>query len=365
MDSPRRASCELVLITPYYHPITGGVTTYVSGLAGELSRRGVKVTVLTRQGEEAPGVLRGPSGSRRFMRWCRQAVRRISPEVIHSHGHWHSLAGAFSRFGQPLARRVVFTVHTIPDVPIHLRLPFRRLLRRADVVTFVSETSKQAFTDKFGPLPRSAVVFPGVRDIARGAALTRPPAGAGFRISAMSMMSWARKVEGIRLLLEATSRLSRALPDVSLTLIGDGEFRSDLEAHAQRLGIEDRVTFAGLVQDPGDMLSNSDVFCHLSFMDSLPQAVIEAMSLALPVVVNEGALDDAIFRRPESGIVRCPATIDGVVQALSRLASSSEDRRQRGAKSQEFVDRVFSWRQSGEKFWELYGWGSVAASDEI
>src|SRR2546425_2367502 len=364
MDSPQRASCELVLITPYYHPITGGVTTYVSGLAGELSRRGAKVTVLTRQGEEAPGVLRGPPGARAFIRWCRKAVRRISPQVIHSHGHWYSLAGAFSRFGRPLARRVVFTVHTVPDVPRRFRLPFRRLLRRADVVTFVSETSKQEFSDKFGPVPGSAIVFPGVRDIGHAAALTRRPAAAGFRISAMSMMSWAEKVEGIRLLLEATARLSRVLPVVSLALIGDGEFRPDLQAYAKKLGIEDRVLFAGVVQDPGDMLSDSDVFCHLSFKDSLPQAVIEAMSLALPVVVNEGALGDAIFRSPESGIVRCPETVEGVVQALSRLASSSEERRQLGAKSQEFVDRVFAWRRSGARFWELYGWDSVPASDQ-
>jgi len=363
LDPPRRANWELVLITPYYHPITGGVTTYVSGLAGELRRRGVKVTVLTQQGEETPGVLRGPPGSRAFVRWCRQAVRRISPQVIHSHGHWYSLAGAFSRVGRPLARRVVFTVHTIPDVPFRFRLAYRRLLRGADVITFVSETSKQAFADKFGPLPQSIVVFPGVREIGRGAASTRSPDGAGLRISALSMMSWPRKVEGIRLLLEATARLSRLLPDVSVTLIGDGDLRSDLEAYAHELGIEDRVHFAGLVQDPGNMLSDSDVFCHLSFMDSLPQAVIEAMSLALPVVVNEGALDDAIFRSPDSGIIRCPATVDGVVQALRRLASSAEERRQIGAKNREFADRVFSWRQSGERFWHLYGWSSVAVSD--
>ena len=122
--------------------------------------------------------------------------------------------------------------------------------------------------------------------------------------------------------------------------------------------------FVGVIQDPGEMLSQSDVFCHLSFKDSLPQAILEAMSLGLPVVVNEGALGDAIFRSPESGIVRCPATVEGVVQALSHLASSSEDRRQLGAESREFVDRVFSWRRSGEKVWELYGWDSVPASDQ-
>jgi len=177
------------------------------------------------------------------------------------------------------------------------------------------------------------------------------------------MMSWARKVDGLRLLLEATARLSRVLPDVSVTLIGDGDFRPNLEAYAHELRIEDRVHFAGLVQDPGKMLSDSDVFCHLSFMDSLPQAVIEAMSLGLPVVVNEGALDDAIFRSPDSGIIRCPATVEGVVQALSGLASSAEVRRQLGAKNREFVDRVFSWRQSGQRFWQLYGWDSVAPSD--
>ncbi len=355
MGPPRRSNPEVVLITPYHHPIVGGVTTYVAGLATELARRGAKVTVLTREGSEAPGVVRGPTNPRAFVRWCRRAIRSIRPDVIHGHGHWYCLAGAFSLLGHPLAPRVLFTVHTVPDVPRRFRVPFRRLLRRAHVITFVSDSSRNEFVGRFGSPSRSAVVFPGVRNLSGSAVRTRRVDTTDFRICAISIMSWAGKVEGLRMLLQATAQLSRVVPGVSLTLVGDGEFRPDLEALSQGLGIGDRVEFPGLVDDPGEILSESDVLCHISFMDSFPQAVIEAMSVSLPVVVNEGSLDSTIFRGPEQGIVRCRPTVEGAVEALHQLASNPEERRCLGTRGREFVVREFSWVRQGARFWELYG----------
>src|SRR5438034_6585080 len=141
---------RVVLVTPYYRPVIGGVTTFVSGLAAELVRRGADVTVLTRDGVEGSGVRQGPPKRAAFIRWCRRTIREVRPDVVHCHGHWYCLAGALSRFGRPLATRIVFTVHTVPEVAPAFRFPFRWLLRRAHVVTFVSERSREEFVRRFG-----------------------------------------------------------------------------------------------------------------------------------------------------------------------------------------------------------------------
>src|SRR5205823_2720384 len=154
---------KIVLLTPYYRPVVGGLTTFVSGLEAELVRHGAEVIVLTREGAEGPGVRRGPMNPLAFVRWCRRTIREIRPEVVHGHGHWYCLAGALSSFGRPLATRVVFTVHTLPDVPLVFRFLFRWLLRRVHVVTFVSEHSREEFVHRFGPPKESVVVRPGVR----------------------------------------------------------------------------------------------------------------------------------------------------------------------------------------------------------
>src|SRR6266566_1100960 len=349
---------KIVLLTPYYRPVVGGVTTFVSGLASELLRRGADVTVLTRYGADGPGVLRGPSVVFAFVRWCRRTIREIRPDVVHGHGHWYCLAGALSRFGRPLATRLVFTVHTLPNMPLALRFPFRWLLRRAHVVTFVSDHSRKEFVQRFGPPGESAVVLPGVRDFVvdpREGPRTGPE---GFRICAVSLMSWQGKVDGLRLLLEATARLALVLPNVSLTIVGDGEFRPALESLAGRLALAERVRFAGLVDDPTPILSSSDVFCHISFQDAFAQSVLEAMSLSLPVVVNEGTFDDPMFRGPECGIVHSPPDAESLCRVLQTLASEPEERGRLGARAREFVRRELSWRNQAERFWTLYGFAS-------
>src|SRR5438034_3232012 len=152
---------KIVIVTPYYRPVVGGLTTFVAGLSTELIRRGADVTVLTRDGAEAPGVRRGPSSPAAFVRWCRRTIREIRPDVVHCHGHWYCLAGALSPFGRPLANRVVFTVHSLPDVRFGFRLPFRSLLRRAHVITSSSEQSRTEVVQPFGARAGSAFVAPG------------------------------------------------------------------------------------------------------------------------------------------------------------------------------------------------------------
>jgi len=355
MDHQSPSRPNIVLITPYYQPVVGGLTTFVTGLGKELVRRGAAVTVLTREGIEGPGVRRGPSNALAFVHWCRTTVREIAPDIIHCHGHWYCLAGALSKLGNPLAPRVVFTVHTVPDLLPVLRMPFRWLLHRAHVITFVSERSQREFVDRFGLPDEWAVVSPGVSDLLAKTTVAPRGDSKGFRICAMSLMSYAGKVQGIRVLMEATARLARSVPETSLTLVGDGELRPDLEATGQKLDLGDRVRFAGSVPDPVPILASSDAFCHISFRDSFPQAVLEAMSLSVPVIVNEGVLEDPIFRSPDSGVLHCPSDPDGVFQALRKLAADPVGRRRLGAQGRELALREFSWHRQADRFWAVYG----------
>ena len=78
------------------------------------------------------------------------------------------------------------------------------------------------------------------------------------RPSPFELISVGRLVEikGYPLLLDAVAQLTRQGRDVRLTLAGDGPDRANLEAQAQRLGIADRVVFAGW-QEPGSSCVNS------------------------------------------------------------------------------------------------------------
>ncbi|MFC1758727.1 glycosyltransferase [Planctomycetota bacterium] len=88
-------------------------------------------------------------------------------------------------------------------------------------------------------------------------------------------------------LIDAVSILKSQGCDASLTVVGDGSHRSNLEKLAQKRGVFDRVTFLGKVSCRrrlrGSLLSH-DVFVLPSRTEGLPRAMIEAMALGLPCI---------------------------------------------------------------------------------
>ncbi len=75
--------------------------------------------------------------------------------------------------------------------------------------------------------------------------------------------------------------------NLRLTLVGDGKHRTELEALAVSLGIEERVTFAGQLANSAGVrvhLDRADVFVLPSHQEGVPRAMIEAMGRALPCI---------------------------------------------------------------------------------
>jgi glycosyltransferase involved in cell wall biosynthesis len=70
----------------------------------------------------------------------------------------------------------------------------------------------------------------------------------------------------------------------TLTVIGEGPDRSVLEHRAADLGVSGQVSFAGYQADPRPLVARHRVYCHVSRMDNLPIALIEAMAEGLPVL---------------------------------------------------------------------------------
>ena len=90
-------------------------------------------------------------------------------------------------------------------------------------------------------------------------------------------------VKGFWHLLKAFRKINEKIPDTRLAIIGDGEFREYKEL-AQRLGIAGRVLFAGLKRNPFPYLRKSDLYLLTSLSEGLPNALVEALALSLPIV---------------------------------------------------------------------------------
>ncbi len=104
-------------------------------------------------------------------------------------------------------------------------------------------------------------------------------------------------VKGFDQLLEITPELPK---DVLVVIFGTGSQADTLKKQAERLGIQDRVIFAGLSSKMHMVYPAFDVFCLPSRFEGLPLAALEAQACNIPVVgFDVGGVREAIC--PDSG----------------------------------------------------------------
>lgn len=88
------------------------------------------------------------------------------------------------------------------------------------------------------------------------------------------------------------------LPQTTMLVIGDGLMRKKAEAFAESLGVSPRVTFAGWLPTPHDVLSkiaSGRLFVMNSKSEGNPRVAIEAIALGVPVLATKvGIMPDVI-----------------------------------------------------------------------
>ena len=97
-----------------------------------------------------------------------------------------------------------------------------------------------------------------------------------------------------------------------------------LIALRDHLGLGDRVHFLGHVEDVPSLLAASDILCHPSLAEGLPNAIVEAMASGVPVVAsNVGGIPDAVSHE-DTGLLVPPHDIKAIAGSLNRLLDSPD-----------------------------------------
>lgn len=114
------------------------------------------------------------------------------------------------------------------------------------------------------------------------------------------------------------------LPDRSATLalVGDGPEGPALAAQAARLGVADRVRFAGHVADVAGELARADLLLSTSAYEGYPAVLVEALAAGVPVVATDcSPAISEIMAHPSFGQVAAAdprALADAVAAQLAR-----------------------------------------------
>jgi glycosyltransferase involved in cell wall biosynthesis len=145
--------------------------------------------------------------------------------------------------------------------------------------------------------------------------------------------------------LEAVARLSDQWPGLRLRVIGEGWWRSELEAEARRLGVADRVTFTGFVDEGAkeEMLARSWLMLAPSVKEGWGLMVVEAAAHGVPAIAyrSAGGLAESIHDGVTGLLVE--DDLDTFIEATRRVLADQQYREALGDAARDHVSH-YSWR---------------------
>lgn len=161
----------------------------------------------------------------------------------------------------------------------------------------------------------------------------------GLWIGAFGRMVTQKRFD---LFLAAVALLSQEFPELRALLVGDGPETASLAEEAARLGIRDRVHFAGFQPSVWDWYRACDVVALTSASEGLPNAVLEAMTLGRATVAFDVGGVREMISDPSVGRVVPAGDLDGLVWNIQELLGDRAGRDSLGAAAANHVRRRFS-----------------------
>lgn len=254
---------------------------------------------------------------------------------------------ALGRFFAPLAHRI------FPGKP------------RAKRLLVANERSRQALPARMRERAEMLVENGVDMDLWRGTGGEKPPRAAPAELRFIYMgrlVNW----KCVDILLEAFAAVS-GCTDATLTIIGDGLLRENLETQCRRLGIESRVKITGWLpqEECATQLSEADALVLPSVHECGGAVVLEAMAAGVPVIAADWG-GPADYLDDSCGILVSVASRqrlkEGLTSAMLRLSGSPDLRRQLGDAGRQKAAREFDWERKVDKIIEIYS--DVIAAQE-
>jgi glycosyltransferase involved in cell wall biosynthesis len=207
--------------------------------------------------------------------------------------------------------------------PVH-----RRLGRALNVFTTATiancDAARQALlADERPPRERVYVLENGV-DLDRFLTLPLPDATSGANATGslplcVGAVANLRHVKGLDLLVKAASLLAERFPRVSFHIAGEGEQRHGLETHIRQSALASRFHLSGQQDNVPSFLAELDVAVLASRAEGMPNAVLEYMAAARPIVATAVGAVPELIADGVHGLLVPPENAGALAEAIARL----------------------------------------------
>ena len=324
------------------------VLTHTGPLEATLREAGVPMTVIGKRWKFDP--------------FCyarlRRRIRELKPEIVHT---WLFAANAYGRQAAASLgiKHIVAGERCVDPWKSSWQLMIDRRLARCTERIVTNSTGVKEFYVGKGLPPEKFVVIPnGVQPaniehpVSREALLAELGLPPRARLIGAVGRLWPQK--RVKDLIWAADLLKSTRDDTHLLVVGDGPQRSRLERYRDQSEIADRVHFLGERPDVPRLVAHFDVLWLASEYEGQSNAVLEAMSAAVPVIATDIPGNRDLVIDGTTGYLVPLGDRFEFTRRTHWLLDDEALRRRLGDAGRERVFREFSARQMVARHAELY-----------
>jgi glycosyltransferase involved in cell wall biosynthesis len=271
-------------------------------------------------------------------------IDSVRPDVVVTHSSTDSWLAALAARLRRQAPPIVRTRHLSTPVAGGLLNRWLYGSAAAFVVT-TGEAIRQMLVKRLALDPARVISIPTGVDLARfhpgDRAAARRALGLAEGGPIIGIVATLRSWKGHRFLIDAMA--DPRLASARLVVVGDGPQDGALRAKAAADGLGPRVLFAGRHDDVAPWLQAFDIFALPSTgNEGVPQALMQAMACALPVVATPVGSIGELVRDGETGLLVPPQDKDALAAAIARLLADPDLVERLGSRGRRFVESNYT-----------------------
>jgi glycosyltransferase involved in cell wall biosynthesis len=155
-------------------------------------------------------------------------------------------------------------------------------------------------------------------------------------------LSNLRPVKAVDIFIKSAFVVSKKFPQTKFMIVGEGPQKRDLETLVERLGMKDRVIFAGGAAEVFPYLSAFDIGVLSSLSEGFSNSILEYMLAGLPVVASVVGGNPEIVNEGENGYLVPPGEPQPLAKKIMALLEDERLRSEFGENARLKVAENFS-----------------------
>lgn len=260
-----------------------------------------------------------------------QIIKKIRPDIVHSHG---SLSSRIASTALKIPCRI-FTRHCAPQPPNLYKNPIVKyafgitnyLLSTKAIAS--AECAKQNLIEMGCNKEQIVTIINGVPPCRiltdDEKAFLRAKYGLTKDNFIISYFARIEKYKGHKTLLDAAKICKKYYPNFRFFIVGTGSFETKLKNYSNKIGISDIVHFTGFCEDVSPIFNITDINVNCSYVsETASLSLSEGMSLGIPSVVSNIGGNPYMIKNTVNGLVFPARNTDALAMALIRLYRDKE-----------------------------------------